>query len=155
MTSTSSRRLVVAVLSATALVGGAFALPTSGPGAHFSFTYAAQLRDPVQRAQLLAKLEAVPHTDSVTHNHNDPATKNALSRAADHSGGMIAPPTSATMLPTIAHVVSRSPRPDTVAQSASSKSCRWRAAHQSAKGMVSWEMTRVPLPSAETAVRTS
>ena len=54
----------------------------------------------------------------------------------------------------MAQVVSRSPRPETVVQRASSKCVKWRAAHQSAKGTVSCEITREPFPSALTAVRT-
>jgi hypothetical protein len=94
VTSTSSRRrLVIAGLGAVALIGGAFVLPSSGKGSPFSYAYAAQLRDPVQRAQILSKFEALPHDDSVAHNHNDPATKNAISRAADHSTDTIDPTT--------------------------------------------------------------
>jgi hypothetical protein len=95
MTSSLTRRVILAAAGATALVAGAFVLPSSGPGADVSFGYAAQVRDPVTRAQLLAKVGALPHVDGVsTHNHNDPATKNAISRAADHSTATLDPTTA-------------------------------------------------------------
>ena len=58
------------------------------------------------------------------------------------------------MPPTMAQVVSRSPRPETVSHSAASKSVGCWATHQSANGTVSSDRMRLPDPKALTAKST-
>ena len=73
-------RLVCAVVLAAGLVVGAVALPSYAQG-HRQGTLQSKMDARKQRT-----LEARPHVDppgTPPHNHNDPKTKNAVSRAGE------------------------------------------------------------------------
>ena len=78
-TGNAGRRLVWAVVLAVALVVGAVTLPS----------YAGDRQGSLQarmKAERKKQLEARPHVDppgTPPHNHNDPRTKNAVSRAGE------------------------------------------------------------------------
>jgi hypothetical protein len=113
------RRALAAALAGVGIVAAAVAVPLHGRGAPISFQYAAQVRDPVLRQALLDRIQA-----GSDHDDFDPATKNVLSRAADHSTDTLDPTTPArargdaayaaadrrTPDPTLVHVRLRDPR---------------------------------------------
>jgi hypothetical protein len=74
------------------------------------------------------------------------------SRLRRHSSGTRSSPTcDATIPPTIAQIVSRSPPAPAASHRASGKLSRCSAQHQSAKGTVSWADMAVPFPRMDTA----
>ena len=98
------RRLVWAVALAVALVGGAVALPTYGEARAGSARTALGVQPERQR-------EARPHVDATAHQpgtpghvHNDPRTKNSLSRAGETGGDVRDPSTLATRAAAVAAV---------------------------------------------------
>ena len=91
-TGNAGRRLVWAVVLAVALVVGAVALPS------YAGTREGTLRARMD-AQKKQELEARPHVDppgTPPHNHNDPKTKNSVSRAGETGEDVRDPSTSAT-----------------------------------------------------------
>ena len=88
----AGRRLVWAVVLAVALVVGAVTLPSYAGGREGSL----QAR---MSAQKKRQLEARPHVDppgTPPHNHNDPKTKNLVSRAGETGKDVRDPSTFAT-----------------------------------------------------------
>src|SRR5207237_473433 len=113
-------------------------------------TLSAPLKRHQKRAQTDSRYFYHSYLSFAGYSSNGQAGKG--SRAASHSLGIAAAPVNtATIPPTIAQVVSRSPSPLTVSQSASTKLLRYEPAHQSENGTVSCAETPVPLPNTATA----
>src|SRR3954452_22154948 len=109
------RRLTWAAVLAIALVAGAIALPSYAKD-HRRGSLHSQTTTQKKRV-----LEALPHVDppgTPPHNHNDPATKNDLSRAAETGAETRDPTSAAQKIASAAYVAAerrtRDPRLTTV-----------------------------------------
>ena len=79
------RRLVLALVSAVALVVTGFAIPSVG----------GRSGDLLRRYDATKKVAVARHLESLPHDHNDPRTKNLLSRAGDTGADTRVPTTAA------------------------------------------------------------
>jgi hypothetical protein len=104
----SRRRLVWSLTVAAALVVGAAAFPSAGTARVGSL-----LRSYDQSKQ--ARIESLPHVDppgAAPHNHNDPATKNAISRAGEVGEDVQDPTTAEEARANAAYVAAERTLPD-------------------------------------------